>query len=91
MVKQYRLEYSTQARKDLQSFDQVVAGRIVKKLDKNIHLSDPLQRAKALVGELQGSYRYRIGNYRAIFIVTKDNQLVLLTILNIEHRSKIYR
>ena len=91
MVKQYRLKYTKQARKDLQACDRAVARRILNKLDDNVTLPDPLQRAKVLTGKLSGKYRYRIGDYRAIFKITDEGQIILLSILSVSHRKDVYR
>ncbi|NJL90620.1 MAG: type II toxin-antitoxin system RelE/ParE family toxin [Coleofasciculaceae cyanobacterium SM2_1_6] len=42
----------------------------------------------ALRGNLAGRYRYRIGDYRVLYRV--DEELKLIFILLIAHRSKVY-
>lgn len=43
---------------------------------------------KSLKGELSGYYRYRVGDYRVIYEINDD--LKLVTIIFIAHRSKVY-
>lgn len=50
---------------------------------------DPRRFGKALHHELQGLWRYRIGDYRAVCQI-QDNQLVVL-VLAVGHRRYIYK
>ncbi|MCU0524976.1 MAG: type II toxin-antitoxin system RelE/ParE family toxin [Elainella sp. Prado103] len=43
---------------------------------------------KALKGDYAGYYRYRIGDYRIIYLI--DNDLVQVLVVAIAHRSKVY-
>lgn len=76
--------------------------REFKKLDKTIrvmitqwikkHLMDcdnPRAFGKALVGNLKGYWRYRIGNYRLLAII-KDDELIIVAV-EIEHRKSVYK
>lgn len=67
-----------------------MAKRIVLKIAENAQ-GDPLQKAKALQGDLMGKYRYRIGSYRAIFMLDESGNVILLTVLSIKHRKDIYK
>ncbi|WP_201324548.1 type II toxin-antitoxin system RelE/ParE family toxin [Pseudanabaena sp. lw0831] len=42
----------------------------------------------ALRGNLTGRYRYRIGDYRIVYLVDEDSKVVSVTL--IAHRSKVY-
>ncbi len=86
-----KLIYTEHALKDLLVIDKPVARRIVLKIKENSELSDPLNRAKALVGVLEGLYRYRVGNYRVIFSFERGAVLQILTVLRIKHRKEIYK
>ena len=88
---QYALSYSAVALKQLKKMDLSVADTITSKLEQLVVSDHPLQTAKSLQGDLAGTYRYRIGNYRAIFKVDKDGTITLLTILDIKHRKDIYK
>ena len=76
--------------------------REFKKLDKTVrvmitqwikkHLMDcdnPRAFGKALVGNLKGYWRYRIGNYR-LFAIIKDDELIIVAV-EIEHRKSVYK
>ncbi len=44
---------------------------------------------KALEGSLQGFWRYRVGKFRIICKI--DNNKMIIVIIEIDHRSKIYK
>ena len=52
-------------------------------------LDNPRSRGKALTSNLAGLWRYRVGDYR-IFCRIYDDKLVI-TVIEIAHRSTIYR
>jgi mRNA interferase RelE/StbE len=91
MAKIVSVIYSETALKDLKLLDKVVARRIVLKIRDTADQPDPLLRAKSLSGKLSGWYRYRIGDYRAIFSLDNNGQMVLLKVLKIKHRKEVYR
>ena len=86
----YHLEYSKRAIKDLKKLDPATRKLIYGWLDKNLHnCENPRLQGKALRGNLQGLWRYKIGDYR---VITKINDDCLIIIaLNIGHRRDIYK
>ncbi len=85
-----RLIYSPDAIKDLDGLQTSIAERIHGKLQWYSIQEDPLAFAKALYGKAQGFYRFRIGDYRAIFSIQKGS-LVLLVVKAIKHRRESYQ
>lgn len=77
--------YKASAEKDLRGLGHAAAGRILKKLEKD--LSDNPHKGLPLKGEFEGLFKYRIGDYRVIY--TKISEGIL--ILRIGHRKEIYR
>ena len=43
---------------------------------------------KALKGKHKGKFKKRAGNYRIVYL--KENDLLLITIIRIAHRKKVY-
>lgn len=79
--------FKASALKQLKKLSKDVQVRIIKKLDFFCSQDDPVEFAESLVrGEL-GSYRFRIGDYRAIFDLDAGAIIILL----IGHRRDIYR
>ncbi|AWN18008.1 type II toxin-antitoxin system RelE family toxin [Streptococcus sobrinus] len=86
----YRLVLSKQFIKQIKKFDKYTANSILVWLEKNIDGSDnPRQHGKALVGNLKGLWRYRIGNYRVVCRI-QDEELVVVAVSG-GHRRDIYK
>jgi len=86
----YRLILTRNALKDLGSLQKETAGRIVDKLEYFGASVNPLIYAKKLTGSSIGQYRFRIGDYRAIFDIDRFGRIQILMILRIKHRKDIY-
>lgn len=91
MCKSVQIVYTRLAVRELKKLSKALAGRILKKIVENTNNENVLDRAKALSGQFIGCYRYRIGDYRAIFIIDKKGNITVLTILSIKHRKDVYK
>ena len=68
--------------------DKIVARRIFDKLHwflRNFASRIP----QTLSGELKGMYKFRVGNYRAIYTLNRKDKII--TIHMIGHRREIYK
>jgi len=83
--------YSPDALKDIKKLDKKEGRKVVLKIKDNSEQSNPLIRAKALSGILSGFYRYRIGDYRAIFSLNDSGQISILKVLRVKHRKDVYK
>ena len=81
--------YSKKAQKQFSKLDSVIKKRIKKYTDELETLENPRDKGSALVGNLSGLWRYRIGDYRLICHID-DNKLIILC-LEIAHRSEAYK
>lgn len=81
----YSLLYTKNAVKEINKLDSVAKRRLKSALEKLC--LDPKERSKKLVASGIGQYRYRIGNYRAIFDIEGNN----IVIVKVGHRSDIYK
>ena len=88
-MRHYILEFTKQSEQEFLSFSNTIQIRIKKKMEFFLTSQNPLQYAKKLMGR-ENHFRFRIGDYR--IIVTKQHQktLIILVIIKIGHRSKIY-
>lgn len=85
----WKIEYTAEATKNLLSIDRQIAKRIKKYLSERIARDvDPRRFGEALVANLSGLWKYRVGDYRIIAEIQDENILVL--IVKIGHRSKVY-
>lgn len=83
----YLLEYSDKARADLKKLDKEIARlmtRKLKRLTDNVHDLSHI----ALTGQWSGYYRMRARDYRAIYRINHEEQLVYVQ--RVGHRSSVY-
>ncbi|GCL48403.1 type II toxin-antitoxin system RelE family toxin [Microcystis aeruginosa] len=85
----YKVCLTAKANKVYSEADSVLRKKIAKCL--NILQETPKNhpQIKALKRELAGKYRFRVGDYRVIYIVDDSQSQVI--VLLIEHRSQAYR
>ena len=81
----YSVSYKASIERDLRRIPKPTASRLLAKLEHV--LSDNPSAGEPLKGEFRGLFKYRIGEYRAIY--TKSPSGVL--ILRIAHRKDVYR
>jgi mRNA interferase RelE/StbE len=84
----YRLHLLEQASRDLASFDKAVARRIFTKL-KWLESNIETVRREALTGALSEFLKFRIGDYRAIYKILEDEELII--VYEIGHRREVYK
>lgn len=86
----YKVEYTSKALKQLKKLDKQTSSLIISYIEKNlINCSDPRKFGKSLQGNLKDKWRYRVGHYR-ILVKIEDKKIVIV-ILEVGHRSSIYR
>jgi mRNA interferase RelE/StbE len=81
----YTLTYTQRAERDIAGLDSKTKERIGKALLR--FKEEPLKYAEKLSDPILGTYRFRIGDYRAIFDL-EGNEIV---VLRVGHRREIYR
>ena len=86
----HRILVSAEAQANLAALELKIQRRIYNKLIFYGKAADPLSFSKPLSGKLRGLYRFRIGDYRAIFRVLPNGEITILFVLRIEHRSHVY-
>lgn len=85
----WMIDVSEKAVRALRKMDKQAARRIRDELEEIAKLEDPRSRGKALVGNLAGLWRYRVGDYRIICDI-EDGRLVIL-VVDVAHRREVYR
>ena len=83
-------KFTVDALDDLATIQKDIAQRIVKKVMYDASLPNPLHYAKRLSGDMSSSYRFRIGDYRALFVLEGDWEIQIIQVYKIEHRKDIY-
>ena len=85
----YSLLLGPEFQKAYRKLDKYTQRMIRRWMEKNLsNTTNPRAHGKALVGNLKGLWRYRIGDYRLICSI-EDNKLTVLA-LTVGHRRDIY-
>lgn len=85
----WSVEFSADAAKDLRRLDPQVTREILTYLRSRIAAdADPRRFGKGLRGEMQGLWRYRVGDYRLICLIEDEKLRVL--VLRAAHRRVVY-
>ncbi len=84
-----KIEIKTKALIQLQSLSRTMQVRIQKKLEYFASLPNPQNYAERLVDFKNGTYRYRVGDYR--IIVDFDEQGRMIIVALIAHRREVYK
>ncbi|MBA1340812.1 MAG: hypothetical protein C5S40_01610 [ANME-2 cluster archaeon] len=83
----FDIQYSKQAVKFLKSLDKTLVSRILIKIEKLKH--DPISHnSKIVVGYSEKLFRVRVGNYRILYEVDYNGNLI--GIVKIDKRSQVY-
>lgn len=84
----WQIEFSRKAEKELSSLDKPEAMRILNYLEELVDLDDPRRRGKALVADLFGLWRYRVGAWRILCRI--EDSCLLVLVVKLGHRSSVY-
>ena len=76
-------------KKQLKKLDAAVSKRVLDYLEQIELLDNPRSRGKALTSNLSGLWRYRVGDYRILCRICDDK--LIITVIEIAHRSTVYR
>jgi len=86
----YSFQLTRGALDDLEIIDETIRKRILKKINFYATQLDPLSYAKKLHDFQGGQYRFRIGDYRAIFDIDNQGNITILVIVAVRHRREAY-
>ena len=85
----WKVEFLATAKRELKKLDKRWQLAILDYLEDEIAaLENPRSRGKALVGDKQGLWRYRVADYRIICEI-RDAELLIVAV-TIGHRKNIY-
>ncbi len=80
-------DFTPQAERMFLRLPKVVQRRIIHKIEHYLRQPNPLVFAKRIVGGPAASFRFQIGDYRAIF--DWEGNTILIT--KVGHRREVYR
>lgn len=85
----WKIRFSKVADKAIRKLDKANAEKILDAIEDISELDDPRSKGKALVGNLAGLWRYRVGDYRIICDI-EDGAMIVL-VVDVAHRRDVYR
>ena len=84
----WQVDFGPRAERALKKLDRQVAARVIAYLE-DAAAGDPRAQGRALTGELGGFWRYRVGDWRVLCRI--DDARLIVLVVDLEHRRKIYR
>lgn len=84
----WAVRYAPRAAKAMRKLDRPVARRVFDGMERLASLDDPTGPCKALSGPLAGLWRLRVGDYRVVLDIRRDEVVILA--LDVGHRSTVY-
>jgi len=79
------VSYKDSVGKDLKKLDKPTAKKVVQQLEQS--LSKNPDTGEPLSGEFRGLFKYRVGDYRVVYVKVPGGVLIL----RIRHRRDVYR
>jgi len=85
----WRVAFDPAAARELRKLGHAARGKIQRYLRERIATAEnPWRFGHALLGDLKGLWRYRIGDYRVVADI-RDN-VVLVLVVTVGHRRDVY-
>ncbi len=86
----WKISFEKAAEKQFDKLSRETQAQITKYLYQRVAVQpDPRILGKALTGQLQGYWRYRVGDYRIICQI-RDKEFLIL-VIEVGHRREVYR
>jgi mRNA interferase RelE/StbE len=83
----FKVQWHEDIRHDLELLDKATARKIIARISTYL-VHDPRNLGKALVGQFAGFYRYRYGDYRVLYVVDLEKEIIM--VVHIRHRKDVY-
>ena len=84
----YSIEFSNQSKKFLKNLDKHISVRIVERIEKL--KENPYPSDVKFIGRegREKVFRYRIGDYRALYSINENNKMIF--VMKIDKRPRVY-
>ena len=84
----YAVEFQADAIDDLSRLDTAIVRQVRNRLDSLAENAETM-RHRMLSGRLRGLFRLRIGDYRLLYTLDRENRTIVVQA--VRHRSEVYR
>jgi mRNA interferase RelE/StbE len=81
----YRIVYKKSVHRDLKKLDKHEASNILDQIEND--LSEHPSSFPVLKGKFSGLRKYRVGDYRVIYVIIEEDVIIL----RIGHRKEVYK
>ena len=85
--KTYQVIWEKASRDDIKLITKSIALKMEEKIN-NYLIQSPKELGRQLTGNHSGLYRYRYGDYRILYEIDEENDLIIIN--RVGHRSAIY-
>ena len=86
----YKIEFSDEAVKEFGKLDKYTQKLIDAWIRKHLETNEnPRSIGKPLIGNKSGPWRYRVGDFRLLWLI-QDDRLIIL-VIKIGHRRDVYK
>lgn len=85
----YRVNFTSEAAKNLASLDKSIAQRILKRLRRFASNFDAIS-PEPLKAQWGGMFKLRVGDYRVLYTFSKTPNKII-TVHRIKHRREVYK
>lgn len=83
----FNVKFTPEGKKDLQKLPKNIQARVIKKLQFFAIQENPLNFSKPLINFPPATHRFRVGNYRIAFYISRK----VIYVDRIGHRKEIYK
>ena len=84
----YSVDLQASANDDLERLDPAIARQVRSKLEE-LSGNAEVWPHRALTGRLRGVFRLRVGDYRVLYTLDRENRRI--AVRAVQHRSEAYR
>lgn len=84
----YKVEWHDGVKGDLKKLSKDLAKKIIDRVQTYLS-QDPATIGKPLTGQFTGQWKYRYGDYRVIYVLDLEAQI--LRVLRVRHRKDAYK
>ncbi|MDA8078483.1 MAG: type II toxin-antitoxin system RelE/ParE family toxin [Nitrospiraceae bacterium] len=83
----FKVRWHEDAGKDLAKLDKATTRKVIARITTYL-VHAPLKLGKALTGQFAGLYRYRFGDYRVLYVMDLEKEIIM--VVHIRHRKDVY-
>ena len=73
----FKVQWHEDIEQDLEMLDKATARKIIARISTYL-VHDPMKLGKALTGQFAGIYRYRYGDYRVLYVVDLEKEIIMV-------------